>query len=347
MSLLTPTADERAEFMRDLAPTALALSKGDKPPKSYLAEYSRSQATIEGKTLRHNEFRVPLDMLFPTRALTTNVFSSAGAFVGTQLGDFDPLPRASSVALQMGARLYTGLTSNVTHPRQTGAETLSWLHETDTVSSTDSAFGALNLTPHRLSGAATISHQLDVQTGGMAGRIVMESLVIGVAKAVDRAVLVGTGVAGEPLGLHNAANVNTKTFGGSASQTILADMKSTVLGNDANRATCGWVCHSNVEEKWSTLFVNGTGSAKSLWDVDRNTVVGLPALTTTAAPATGALVGDWSKVVVAFFGKSVSVLVDPFSQDTAGKLLLVINAYADTGCLRPTLFVRNSDTVVA
>jgi HK97 family phage major capsid protein len=342
----TLSADKHAEFVRELAPNIITLSRGG-PLSGAVADYTKKAAELAGEPVRHNEVRVPLDLLLAMRALTANVYGSGGAFVGSQIGSFDPLPRASSVALQMGAQLLTGLTGNLSYPRQTGAETLSWLHETDTVSSTDSTFGALNLTPHRLSGAATISGLLQAQTGGLAGKIVIESLGIGVAKAVDRAVLVGSGVAGEPEGLHYAANVGTKTFGGSASQTILADMKSTILGADANRATCGWVCHPDVEEKWSTLFVNGTGSAKSLWDVDRNTVVGLPALTTTAAPATGALVGNWSTVVIAFFGESVSVLVNPFAQALADKISFVINAYADTGCLRPTQFVRNADTVVA
>jgi hypothetical protein len=53
--------------------------------------------------------------------------------------------------------------------------------------------------------------------------------------------------------------------------------------------------------------VNGTGSAKSLYDIDRNTVAGLPALVTTAAPSTGALVGDGSTLVIAFFGEAVSI----------------------------------------
>jgi HK97 family phage major capsid protein len=89
--------------------------------------------------------------------------------------------------------LLTGLTGGVSIPRETGVQTISFLHETDSITPTDSTFGALNLTPHRLGGAGYVTQQLDVQTGGIASQFVMESLAIGVARAVDRAASKGRG----------------------------------------------------------------------------------------------------------------------------------------------------------
>jgi HK97 family phage major capsid protein len=341
---MTLSTKDRAAYPGSLINAIVGISKGT-APTGLAAELSREYAIRDKADSPH--LRVPLDLILESRALTTNVFSAAGSFVGAQVGAVDPLPRSASVCLRAGARLLTGIKGGLSIPRQTGAETISFVHETDTINPTDSAFGTLNLSGHRLSGAATISQQLATQTDGIAAQTVIESLGLGVAHAIDRGALVGIGAAGDVLGLHYASGVNTKTFGGAATQLILTDMKSTVLGNNADRDFTAWICHPDVEEKWSNLYVNGTGSAKSLWDIDRNTVAGLPAFTTTAAPATGALVGDFSRLVIAFFGESVEVIVDPYSQSLAGRISFVINALADTGHLRPEMVVRNSDTVVA
>jgi HK97 family phage major capsid protein len=340
---MTLSTKDRAAYPGSLINAIVGISKGT-APTGLAAELSREYAIRDKADSPH--LRVPLDLILESRALTTNVFSAAGSFVGAQVGAVDPLPRSASVCLRAGAQLITGQTGNLSIPRQTGAETISFVHETDTITATDSSLGALNLTPHRMSGAATISQQLAVQTGGIAAQTVIESLGLGVAHAIDRGALVGIGAAGDVLGLHFASGVNTKTFGGAATQAIITDMESTVAGNNANEDFTAWVAHPNVRERWRNIQ-RFSGVSKTLWDSDSNTVLGRPAFITTAAPATGALVGDFSRLVIAFFGESVEVIVDPYSQSLAGRISFVINALADTGHLRPAMVVRNADSVVS
>lgn len=340
---MTLSTKDRRAYPGSLVNAIVAISKGGSAT-GLAAELSREYAIRDNANTGH--LRVPLDLILESRALTTNVFSAAGSFVGAQVGAVDPLPRAASVCLRAGSQLITGQTGNLSIPRQTGAETISFVHETDTITATDSTFGSLNLTPHRMSGAATISQQLYAHTDGIAAQAVIESLGIGIAKAIDRGALQGIGSAGDVLGLHFAAGVGTKTFGGAATWATITDMQSTVATANADEDFTCWIAHPEVRERWRNIQ-RFSGASQTLWDSDSNAVAGNRAFITTAAPATGVLVGDFSRLVIAFFGESVEIIVDPYSQSLGGRISFVVNALADTGHLRPAMVVRNSDTVVA
>ncbi len=345
MTLTSLSKIERRQYARDLAPSIVALAKNKSATPIGLCKEVHETLAQNGEEARQGELRIPLQLMLDTRALTTNVYSGGGAFVETMIGGYDPVPRAASVAMAAGATFISGLRGNLTLPRQTGAETMAFLHETDTITPSDSSTGGLNLTPHRIAGASYVSEQLVIQSPA-ASQMVLESLGIGYAKALDRGVLVGTGVAGDVLGLHSNSLVNTKTFSGAATWAAVTDVKSTVLGNNANREGMAFVLHSDVEERWSNIQ-RFTGASATLFDVDNESVAGVRAFVTTAAPATGMLCGDFSTVVIALFGDSISIKVNPFTQSLPGKIVFSINALADCGTLRPTLWVRNADSVVA
>ena len=334
------TRSEQIEWLKDLAPSFASVAKHGQP-YGKVAEFSQHLSKGQPAT---PGFRVPLDFILQSRALTTNVFNAGGAFVQSNIGPVDPVPRAASVCLRAGAQLITN-TGNLSLPRQTGAETISFLHETDTVTSTDSTLGSLNLTPHRLAGAGSITSQADVQSNGAASALILDSLAAGVAAALDRGALVGIGAAGDVLGLHYLDGVNSKTFGGAASWATITDMQSTVATNNADDERIAWIAHPEVRERWRNIQRYSGGN--TLWHSDENTVAGNAAFVTSAAPATGVLCGDFTKLVFCFFGDSVNIIVDPFSQSMAGRISFVINAMADVGHLRPSLVVKNADTVIS
>ena len=319
-----------------LLASILAMSSGQRSV-GFAADLSRELSMRDGVEPSANSIRIPL-----SRALATNVFSAAGALVESSVGDIDPVLRSASVVLAAGGRMITGLKGNVSLPRQTGFETISFLHETDTLVATDSSFGELNLTPHRMSGATSLSRQLATQSN--AAEFLTASLNLGIAAAIDRGALVGNGAAGDVLGLHSNPSVTTKTFGGAATWAAVLDIQNSVATANANESTTAWIAHPAVRAKWASIQ-RFSGSGKALWSTD-NTIAGRPAFTTTAAPATGILLADFSHQVITFWGDSIEVLVDPFTAALGGRINLVINALADVGNTRPTTAVRNADSAV-
>ena len=327
---------ETHQHSASLLASILAMSSGQRSV-GFAADLSRELSMRDGVEPSANSIRIPL-----SRALATNVFSAAGALVESSVGDIDPVLRSASVVLAAGGRMITGLRGNVSLPRQTAFETISFLHETDSVVASDSSFGELNLTPHRLSGATSLSRQLATQSN--AAEFLTASLNLGIATAIDRGALVGNGSAGDVLGLHSNPSVTTKTFGGAATWASVLDIQNSVATANANESTTAWIAHPAVRAKWASIQ-RFSGSGKTLWATD-NTIAGRPAFTTTAAPATGILLADFSHQVTAFWGESIEVIVDPFTAALGGRISLVINALADVGNTRPTTAVRNADSAV-
>lgn len=319
-----------------LLQSILAMASGQRA-EGFAADISRELALRDGVQPSANSIRIPL-----SRALTTNVFSAAGSLVESNVGEIDPMLRSASVVLAAGGRLITGLKGNVSLPRQTGFETISFLHETDTLVASDSSFGELNLTPHRLSGATSISRQLATQSN--AAEFLTASLNLGIAAAIDKGALVGTGTAGDVLGLHSNPAVTTKTFGGAATWAAALDMANSVATANGAEASTSWILHPAVRAKWSSIQ-RFSGSGKTLFSTD-GTIAGRPAYVTTAAPSTGILIADFSHQVTAFWGESIELIVDPFTNALGGRISMVINALADVGNLRPTTAVRNLDSAV-
>jgi hypothetical protein len=98
-----------------------------------------------------------------------------------------------------------------------------------------------------------------------------------------------------------------------------------------------------VRETWSNKQ-RWTNASVALWDDNR--VAGKPAFVTTNLPAGGIVAGDFSKMIVAFWGDSIQLVVNPYTNALAGKISFVVNALADVGTPRPEAFCISSGSAV-
>lgn len=286
-------------------------------------------------------------MLISARALATNAFTGAGAFVQTEHGTIAPILLPTSAAIRAGAQVIEGLTGNLSIPAQGTDTTMSWLHELDAATATDPAFGALNLSPKRCSGVTSITAQLDAQTGGLAARFLMASLARGLGSAVDSAALSGAGSAGVPLGIFNTPLVNTVTFSGAAATLAKClDFQTQVATANASDDAIRWIAHPAIRAKWRALQ-KWSGASVALWDNDRDAVNGRQALVSTHASATtGVVCGDFQHLIIGIWGDAIQLIVNPYTSALQGQISFVANVLADVGTVRPTAFTRAADSAV-
>ena len=301
---------------------------------------------------RANEMIVPLGDLF--RAVSTSVYSSGGAFVGTDVGAIEPALRASSVCARAGARILTGLKNNLAIPLEKTVTTFSWLPEVVTVDATqtDGTAGQLNLSPNRLVGSTSISNQADIQTGGVLAQFLIESLTAGIGRAIDLAATSGSGVSGQPIGIFNRSGVSTVTFGAAATWAKLvgtSSFENQVLNSNLDSANLRWISHPNIKAKFKSVqrFSN---AAETLWDSDRDYIGAHEAYTTTSVSSTTGLVcGSFDKLVIGFFGgaaSNVRLIVNPYTNSLADRINFVVECLADVGVVRPEAFCIAADSAV-
>lgn len=280
----------------------------------------------EQKARTKRSFFVPLDVQerMPAqggqRDLTAGTGSAGGFLVATNNMSFIEQLRGRSVAMAMGATRLTGLSGNVTIPRQSAPATAYWL-ATEATAATESqqTFQQLSLTPKNVAAYTEISRQLMLQSDPSAENLVMNDLAAVVALAVDAAALNGSGSAGQPTGILNTAGIGSVS-GTSLAYAGIIEFQTDVMGANAlvNAGAGGYV---------STPAVAGLLMARQrfsstdtpLWDgglLDAR-MAGFRAMSSTQVPTATAIFGDWSQLVIGEWG-ALEVEVNPYANFAAG-----------------------------
>ncbi len=295
-------------------------------------EMSDEVAKRHDRTPNSLGFFVPQDVM--TRTLfATGSFTAAGALVptGSQGQSLIELYRNKMHVAAMGAQVLSGLHGTLAIPKQTGGATAYWLAEDATVSLTNQAVGQLTMTPHRLSAATGYSRQLLVQASPDIENFVRNDLMTVLAVEKDRAALLGSGAAGEPLGIYNTANIATTvdiTATSSITYAEAVQFETNVAAGNADMGSLGYI---------TSVYIRGTArvtakfasTATPLWDMD---VLGNhPARATNQLTATPSVIfGNWSDLIIADWA-SPEVIVDPYSLAAANQVRVIVTQLTDIG----------------
>ncbi len=315
-------------------------------------EASDAHAKILGKDCGPNCFYVPMDVHRAAafngspeqiRALLTNVYSGAGALVGTDLlsGSLIELLRNQMLTVKLGARSLSGLRGNVAIPRQTGGATASWLAEDSTITATQQTVGQLNLTPHKLAAATAFSEQLVMQSSVDVENMVRNDLMAVTSIARDLAAIAGTGVSGQPIGILNLGTTNLSTpvtLSAAQSMTYANAVKFelNVSLNNALAGKLGYLTTPTVKNNAKLIAEIASTNSIPVWKDDR--VNGYPALATNQMPtATSVIFGNWDDLILADWAES-HFFVDPYSLSLQGQIRVINRLYCDNGVRHGTSF---------
>ncbi len=293
-----------------------------------------------------DELRTAVALLNHTRALQTNVFSGAGAVVGTSLlsGSLIELLRNNMVVMALGARSLSGLSGNVAIPRQTGGGTAYWLGEGATVTESAQTVGQLSLTPHRLSAFTSYSNQLLTQSSIDLEAFVRNDLMTVLALAKDSAAIVGTGSVGQPLGICNTtglatsvtlANAGTMTYAEAVRFQTNVDTSNALLG------TLGYLATKAIKgvAKTTAMF---SSTGMPVWQGD--SVDGIRALASNQLTGVAATVvfGNWADLIIAEWGAN-EVVVDPFTRAAQDEVKIYVRQFTDNGVRHATSFSQSTN----
>lgn len=183
-----------------------------------------------------------------------------------------------------------------------GGVQVNWTGEGEEMSESDADLGQITLTPHEVSGFATITDKL-LRNWQAAGPFLEQLLRGAVVGAEDRSFLSGSGVH-KPLGILNAGA--TKFLNRTTANTVVyADvlaMVSRMLMRDGSAPV--WSMPQQALPKISTLKDD---EGKFIWKADARdgfagTLLGYPVRWNNRAPALGSkgdlLLADWSHYLI-------------------------------------------------
>ncbi|HMF46258.1 MAG TPA: phage major capsid protein [Candidatus Udaeobacter sp.] len=294
-------------------------------------------------------FLIPIGALMPIKNLNVTTATAGGFLVSQDLDTIAPALRSASVVLSLGAQVFNNLSGDFGLPSETAFQTASWLGESEALpDSGANTFARTMLAPRRVASLATVSKQLLAQNSVGIETFVRDSLRATLGTALDAGALNGVGNK-EPLGLLNNPNCSSITFGATPTRTKLVSFQDSLTTNNAGNLNQDSIAYVTSPTAASKLMLTSqtSGQARFLWEGNEwaGNVAGLPARSTTNVGSGNQMIlGDWSQLVVAFWGESVSIITDPFTLKKNGLVEIVASMFADVAPRNAKNFVVSTDS---
>lgn len=275
---------------------------------------------------------VPHEAIF-SRQLEKKTPGKGGVLVDTDLriDQFTDVLRNKAMIGRLGARVLSGLQGDIAIPRKTSGTNFYWLDEDDEPEFSDFDFSTLALTPKTIAGALVVTRRLRKQSSLSVENLMRQDMIEGIAVAIDKAQITGTGKNNQPLGLLNQIGIPGSTYDSAVNWDSVVDMETAIAAANADEAGMAYLTSPTQRgvAKKTQVFAN---TGERLWDRD-NTVNGYRAFATNQVPSDAWIFGDWSQIITALWGV-VDVNVDTAAKAGSDGLVLRIFQDVDTNARR-------------
>jgi HK97 family phage major capsid protein len=255
--------------------------------------------------------------------------------------------RNSLLARRLGVRVLSGLSGNVSIPKQASATSVGWVAESGALSDTGITTDPVTMTPKHAGGVTEMSRQLIMQSSPDIEQLLRDDLAYQLAKAIDSALIVGGG-SNEPTGVLSTAGIGTANLATLSWANVLGMVKTLEEANTLSASTA-WLGAPAAKKKLASTLKE-SGIAGYLLEGGR--MAELPAyftnqvpLNTTPNPDTLRLIlGDWAQVLLGIWSE-VDILVNPFDSTAyaRGGVLVRAMSTVDIAVRHPTAFVHAAD----
>lgn len=328
------TAKETKQF--SICRAAMATLTGNWKDAEFELEASRA---VSDKINRSpNGFFVPYEV---QREMATGTGAGGGYIVPTEYrGDmFIESLRAQSIALQAGVRTLPGLQGLLSIPKQTGSATFNWIVEGADTTLSDLTFSQIAMSPNTITGGVGMTRRMLMQSSPSIEALVRSDLVTGCALAIDKAIFQGAGT-NEPLGITGQSGIGTTTIA-SAGNPTWAEVVAFETDLSVANALSGSLAYVTTPAVRSTLKTTVKAAGTGLFLLENNNLNGYPVLTSTQLTANRIIFGDFSQVLVGFWGV-LDIKPDEATKAASGGLILRVFQDADVVIRYPEAFSINA-----
>lgn len=292
--------------------------------------------------------RVPFFALTEQRTLVAGSGGGAELVPDDHRGDmFIEFLRNRVKTAALGARIISGLSGNVSIPRQTATVTPASLAETGAITPADSNYDTVALTPNRVGAASIYSKQLLIQSNPSIAALVRDDLMSAMGIKIDDLALNGTGASNEPTGIFATSGVNTVTFGvGSPTWAKVVEFETAVATDNADVSNMAYLTTAGVRGAWKTEE-KASSTGIYLWQENSSPVNGYRAEVSQqfndGTNNDKVIFGDWSQLIIANFGGGIDLEEDTISGILSGTIQIVANTFIDIAVRHPVSFAISTD----
>ncbi len=272
--------------------------------------------------------------------------SGTGQFIVPEeyIPEMIELLRSKIVTTKLGVRLMAGLTTApIDIPKQTSGATGYWVNENNEITESELAFGQITMSPRQVGALVALSNRLVRMSAPSAEGIIREDIASCLARSVDSAILRGSGVAGQPLGIANTPGINTvelATNGDVPTWDDFFDIEYALDEDNALEGKLGYCFHPAIRrvlvKTKVAQFSGDTGGAYMLQPVNNAKIqdwLGYPFETTTQIPVnltygtatncTEIYFGNWNECIVGQWG-ALEIMASDVAGDAFKKVQTMV-----------------------
>ena len=275
---------------------------------------------------------VPSDTNFYKRDLTQGSATAGGNTVATDMlaGSYVEALRARSLVRGAGATVLSGLKGDVAIPAANAVTTAYWVAENAAATEGAPTYRQITMNPKTVSAYVDVSRHLMAQSAVAIESILRNDLINGLASAVDKGALQGSGSSNQPTGVLNQSGIGSVaigTNGGAGTYAKVVDTWKEVAKDNADVGALSWFTSpTQVARFMQTAKVSSTDSQmimndqKNLMGYNVNVTSQMPdTLTkgTSSGDCSALLFGNFNDLVIGEWG-NLDVMVDPYSLSTLG-----------------------------
>ncbi len=341
-----------------LARAVQALVTGDWSNAQLEREASEEIAKRNGKSPRG--FFVPSDVSWQ-RDLTQGTATAGGNLVATDLlaGSYVEALRSRSFVRDAGATVLSGLKGDVAIPAANAVTTAYWVAENAAPTEGAPTYRQITMNPKTVAAYVDISRHLMMQSTPAIETIVRNDIVKGLASAVDKAALQGSGSSNQPTGVLNTSGIGSVAIGTNGGPITYGDVVDTwkeVATDNADVGSLAWFTTPvQVARNMQKPKVASTDSV--MIQNEQGNLMGYKLYSTTNMPdnltkgtASGTcsalLFGNFNDLVIAEWG-NLDVMVDPYSLSTQGATRIAAFYDIDIGVRHAESFAAIQDLLAS
>ena len=323
---------KRFSFLRALHALSNPADRQAQDAASFEREVSEEASKRYGKPA--NGILVPNEVL--KRDLTVGTATAGGNLVADDLlaGSFIDILRNRMAIMQAGTTVLSGLTGNISIPRQTAASTSYWVGEGSAPTESQQAFDQVNMTPKTLGGYVDFSRRTLLQASIDVEQFVRGDLAKVLALELDRAGIYGTGSSNQPTGLTQTTGIGTQTITTYGTFAEYIGMEPDVASANADAGALKYIVNAAARGALKSTE-KASNTAQFVWE--GNEINGYPALVSNQLANNDVLFGDFSQLVLGTWS-GVDLTVDPYAGATSGNVRVIALQDVDFAVKQPGAF---------
>ena len=323
---------KRFSFLRALHALSNPADRQAQDAASFEREVSEEASKRYGKPA--NGILVPNEVL--KRDLTVGTATAGGNLVADDLlaGSFIDILRNRMAIMQAGTTVLSGLTGNISIPRQTAASTSYWVGEGSAPTESQQAFDQVNMTPKTLGGFVDFSRRTLLQASIDVEQFVRGDLAKVLALELDRAGIYGTGSSNQPTGLTQTTGIGTQTITTYGTFAEYIGMETDVASANADAGALKYIVNAAARGALKSTE-KASNTAQFVWE--GNEINGYPALVSNQLANNDVLFGDFSQLVLGTWS-GVDLTVDPYAGATSGNVRVIALQDVDFAVKQPGAF---------